>query len=157
MKFGADFNYTENENIDLLCFNKILMDKIYLGIKQERLCDEYSRSTNSNNQSMELSISKKIRSSFGTINYKSIFSTIIKDDNISNDLGDLREYHSKIIYVHNNIIEKIQSDHTIRPLRIFWIKSDYFLLTKILTLMSGGVFMALSYFLNNFFNSFKIR
>ena len=70
MKFGADYNYTEYENIDLLCYNKLLMDKIYLGIKQERLCEEYSRSINTNIQSMELSKNKKIRSSFGEINYK---------------------------------------------------------------------------------------
>lgn len=143
MKLGADYNYTEYTNIDLLFINKVIMDKIYLGIKQERLREEYSRNTN---QSVEIG---KKRSSFGEINYNVIFSSILKNNEISNDLGDLREYHSKIVYVHDNICEKIRTDHTIRPLRIFWIKADYFLLTKILTVMSGGAFMLLSFSLSH--------
>jgi len=149
VKVGADYNYYENSNIDLLYSNKIIMDSIYLKVKRQRLKEEYSN---------KMSISKKNtkrdsiqeNESENILNYKTIFTNLIKDDDdISNDLGDLKEYHSKIIYVHNNIVEKIRMDHLIRPLRIFWIKADYFLLTKILTVISGGVFMFFSYILGN--------
>ena len=46
MKLGADYNYTEYTDIDLLLSNKILIDKIYLKIKKDRLCEGYSKITN---------------------------------------------------------------------------------------------------------------
>ena len=129
IKIGADYNYYENTNIDLLFTNKITMDSIYLKIKKERLREEYSNKLSfykkdHKRDSME---GDKIKDE-NELNYITIFSNLIRDDDdISNDLGDLREYHSKIIHVHNNIAEKIKMDHLIRPLRIFWIKADYFL------------------------------
>ena len=151
IKIGADYNYYENTNIDLLFTNKITMDSIYLKIKKERLREEYSNKLSfykkdHKRDSME---GDKIKDE-NELNYITIFSNLIRDDDdISNDLGDLREYHSKIIHVHNNIAEKIKMDHLIRPLRIFWIKADYFLLTKILTISSGGLFMIFSYIIGD--------
>ena len=142
IKIGADYNYYEILNIDLLCSNKILMDKIYLDIKYTRLKEEYNKiSFKKKNKK-----NKKMQSIGMDMNYETIFSNIIKEnDDISNDLGDLKEYHCKIIQVFNNIIEKIRMDHLIRPLRIFWIKSDYFLLINILTVISGTIFVFIPY------------
>jgi len=151
IKIGADYNYYENTNIDLLFTNKIILDSIYLKIKKERLREEYSHRLSSyKKDNLKDSKDRDNTTNENDLNYITIFSNLIKeDDDISNDLGDLREYHSKLIYVHNNIAEKIKMDHLIRPLRIFWIKADYFLLTKILTILSGGLFMFFSYIIGD--------
>lgn len=151
IKIGADYNYYENTNIDLLFTNKIIMDSIYLKIKKERLKEEYSHKLSFYKKEFKRgSVEADKNKDENELNYITIFSNLIRDDDdISNDLGDLREYHSKIIYVHNNIAEKIKMDHLIRPLRIFWIKADYFLLTKILTILSGGLFMFFSYLIGD--------
>ncbi len=151
IKIGADYNYFENKNIDLLYTNKIIMDSIYLKIKRDRLREEYSHKLSVNKKdNRRESVEANKGKDESELNYITIFSNLIRDnDDISNDLGDLREYHSKIIYVHNNIAEKIKMDHLIRPLRIFWIKADYFLLTKVLTILSGGLFMFFSYIIGD--------
>lgn len=151
IKIGADYNYYEYANIDLLLTNKIILDSIYLRVKKERLKEEYSHKISVyKKQSKGDSTENLSEQSENCLNYISIFANMIReDDDISNDLGDLREYHSKLIYVHNNINEKIKMDHLIRPLRIFWIKADYFLMTKILTILSGGLFMFFSYIIGD--------
>jgi hypothetical protein len=150
IKIGADYNYYEKSNIDLLYSNKIIMDSVYLKIKKERLKEEYSNKSSFQIKDKYRDSIKEKKRNENNLNYKTIFANLIREnDDISNDLGDLKEYHLKIIYVHNNITEKIKMDHLIRPLRIFWIKADYFILTKIASVISTGVFMFFSLFLGS--------
>ena len=127
IKIVADYNYYENTNIDLLFTNKITMVSIYL--KKKRLREEYPNKLSFYKKDHKRdSIEGDIIKDENELDYVTISSNLIRDDDdISNDLGDLREYHSKIIHIHNNIAEKIKMDHLIKPLRIFWIKADYFL------------------------------
>jgi hypothetical protein len=152
IKIGADFNYFEIRHNDLLKSNKMFLDNIYAELKYELLSDLNSKT--------DVNKSLGIRESLlGTIKKKekNIFFEILKSKEYreTDDIGNLNTYHMDSIIVYNNICDKIRMDHILRPFRIFWIKSDYQILNKIVTLISGGVFMYFKYVIRDFDKIFK--
>jgi len=152
IKIGADFNYFEIRHNDLLKSNKMFLDNIYAELKYELLSDLNSKP--------DVNQSLGIRESLlGTIKKKekNIFFEILKSKEYreTDDIGNLNTYHMDSIIVYNNICDKIRMDHILRPFRIFWIKSDYQILNKIGTLISGGVFMYFKYVIRDFDKIFK--
>jgi len=155
IKLGADFNYYEAKHTDVLRSNKMFLDNIYAELKFE-LTSEYDIKKNLNKNLglreslMDLNRNKK---------EKNIFFQILKSKEYreTDDIGNLNAYHMDSMIIYNNITDKIKMDHTLRPLRIFWIKSDYNLLNQIVTLISGGFFMNIKYIIKDFDEIFKIK
>jgi len=130
----------------------MFLDNIYAELKYELLSDLNSKP--------DVNQSLGIRESLlGTIKKKekNIFFEILKSKEYreTDDIGNLNTYHMDSIIVYNNICDKIRMDHILRPFRIFWIKSDYQILNKIGTLISGGVFMYFKYVIRDFDKIFK--
>lgn len=155
IKIGADFNYYENRHTDLLNSNKMFIDNIYAELKYELLNED-----DCGNNTNDMYSSVNLRTSLLEIvpkNEKNIFFKILKskDYRETDDMGNLNNYHMDSVIIYNNISDKIKMDHILRPLRIFWIKSDYFLFNKIITLILGGLFMYLKYILKDIGKLFK--
>lgn len=152
IKIGADFNYFEIKHNDLLKSNKMFLDNIYAELKYELLNDlDLKPDVNKN-----LGLRESLLDS-GKKREKNIFFEILKSKEYreTDDIGNLNSYHMDAIIVYNNISDRIKMDHILRPLKIFWIKSDYHILNQIVTLISGGIFMYVNYVIKDFDYLFK--
>lgn len=135
IKIAADFNYYEFRNLDLLNSNKIFIDNIYAELKYE-LSNDQEREKNDDSEKERkslLSITQQKKE-------KNIFFEIVKskDYKETDDIGNLNSYHMDSVLIYNNIKDKIKMDNILRPLKIFWIRSDYDLLSKIITVILTG-------------------
>ncbi len=149
IKIGADFNHYENRHTDLLKSNKIFLDNIYAELKYE-LTSEYDI----NKKNLNKNTGK--RESLITFNknkkLKNIFFEVLKSKEYreTDDIGNLNNFHMDSMIIYNNISQKIHMDHILRPLKIFWIKSDYNLLNQIITIITGGFFVYIRFVIKDF-------
>jgi hypothetical protein len=146
IKIAADFNYYEYRNIDLLNSNKIFIDNIYAELKYELSPDQEKTFGERQSLISLMGVPKKAQE-------KNIFFEIVKskDYKETDDIANLNSYHMDSVLIYDNIKDKIKMDNIIRPLKIFWIRSDYDLLNKIVTVILTGI----SFFANSLINDVK--
>jgi hypothetical protein len=148
IKIAADFNYYQFRNIDLLNSNKIFIDNIYAELKYELSPDVEKEKNFEERQSLITLIGQQKKTQ-----EKNIFFQIVKskDYKETDDIANLNSYHMDSVLIYDNIKDKIKMDNILTPLKIFWIRSDYDLLNKIITLILTG----LSFFANSLMNDVK--
>ena len=142
IKVAADFNYFELRNLDLLNSNKIFIDNIYAELKYELSTDNEKEKDYGERHSL-ISLKQKKE--------KNIFFEIVKSKDFkeTDDIGNLNSYHMDSVLIYNNIKDKIKMDNILRPLKIFWIRSDYDLLNKIITVILTGFSFFANYLVND--------
>jgi len=150
IKIAADFNYYEFRNLDLLNSNKIFIDNIYAELKYE-LSQNFKENKNNLCERFSLISNSQLKKE------KNIFFEILKskDYQETDDIGNLNSYHMDSVLIYNNIKDKIKMDNILRPLKIFWIRSDYDLLNKIVTLILTGFSFLANYLVNDIKRIFK--
>lgn len=156
---GADFNFYEHIHSDWMLTHKLFIDEI---INNSKLIKSIKKNKGKNPDNTRTSTEglrnrDTVYSRTTTITEKTqndnfqfflsnngnseVFVKIILSDEILAKSGDPVNYFVKTSRVLENLKEKIKVDSFVRPLKIFWVKSDYAMIGRIVALIGTGVAM----------------
>ncbi len=140
---GAEYNYMEYYHKNLLIEQKLFLNDFkntlhkYEPINRETLffmLDSFRKIKISNNP-------------YAGEYALSISSNEFKDNNIF----DMIDQSLRVI---KQVRKKITHDHLIRPLKIFWIKTDYIFILNIMAVLSSFASIIILTFIKNYFYNY---
>lgn len=157
---GADFNWYEYIHRDLILSHKLFLDELINNPKMQKLTKRNTKKSLLNKMQLYEDTECLMRKATdSTLNAeKSPFNNIMIANNKNCELF-IRSFLSddqvikqadpsssliKTCRVLEDIKEKILVDSMVRPLKIFWIKSDYVLMGKIVAGLGTAIAMMLS-------------
>lgn len=140
---GAEINWFEHNHNDHLLSHKLFLREIMTDLKSKERCVSRSSSIDSKDKHMayinHINVSNNNN---GTLFTKALLNDEYKTVNVHKTLKGT-------LHVLEDIERKIRKDHIVRPLKIFWVKADYALITRIVALLGTGLAMLLSTFLKS--------
>jgi hypothetical protein len=158
---GAEFNFTENTHMDWMLTHKIFVeeimsrDKLFKKLKKPHSSKSFFESEDRISTSFMKSKTHSTKSDdhnnfhiSNNINSQLFTDMILNDDNLKKS-NDPMNYFLKTAEVLDTIKKKIQVDALTRPLKIFWVKSDFALVGKIFGLIGTGVAVMASALMKN--------
>jgi hypothetical protein len=134
---GAMFNYYEHYHRDILISTQMFLEEF----KMSLISNRYKSWEDAVEQKRDLNGFKLSFNPYSADYYLALLNHEYKGTNI-------KKVINQSISVITKILTKIKLDHEIRPLRLFWIKADYFLVAKIVTLVGSLVSVITIYFLS---------
>jgi hypothetical protein len=161
---GAEFNFYEFIHGDWMLTHKLFIDelinntKLLKSIKKNKGKNPDSSSEKTRNRETVVSSNTSYSTNTRVANSSTdkfpyiisnninseIFVKILLSDETLSKSGDPINYFIKSSRILENIKEKIKVDSFVRPLKIFWIKSDFAMIGKIIALVGTGVAMICS-------------
>jgi hypothetical protein len=163
---GAQFNFYEFLHHDLIMTHKLFIDELMCSHK---LTKALKRSASVSNNPEEVYQYSKKAYTKNSFSHNSLIANPKEEEkfeffagnNLSSDLlfkiastdesfikhGDNGLFKSSRIM--ENLKDKIKIDAIVRPLKIFWIKSDYGMVSRLVALMGTGIVMILSNMMKN--------
>lgn len=105
--------------------------------------DSISLSNNANGRESSNMLNKEKFMISNNLSSDLFIKVILSDESILK-LGEINTYFFKSSSVLENIKEKMKVDSIVRPLKIFWIKADYNMVSRIIALLGTGLAMMLS-------------
>jgi hypothetical protein len=153
---GAQFNFYEFVHHDLIMTHKLFMDELMCSHKLSKALKrsasisspdeiyQFAKKANGKNFTNNISLIANPREEFFAGNNLSsdlFFKIASKDESfIKHGENGLM----KTCRILENLKDKIKIDGIVRPLKIFWIKADYGMVSRLVALMGTGIVMLLS-------------
>jgi hypothetical protein len=134
---GAMFNYYEHDHNDLIVSQQIFLEELKISITSSTKSLQEIIEEKKTNKNLKISCNKHSASYYQAL-------LINKKDNC-----DSKVMIDDAISILKKIENKIKYDHEVRPLMLFWIKADYFLVAKILALVGSLISVAFIYFISH--------